>query len=223
MTRVARLVVAELAFVLVLGVGACATARAGRQVFRTDEPADGYPGVLHDPLEWPDSFTVRQSITISAKRDGRIVEGQLDAVMQKQDDTLVIVALGPMNSRAFTLTQRGRTVEFVPSAAGPELPFPPRYILVDVHRVFFSAPLPGAGTGVVRGQRDGEQVEERWEHGELRSRSFTRPGSKLAGAVRIEYGRGCRFERCHPDSVTVRNEWFGYTLTITNQEYEALG
>jgi hypothetical protein len=223
MTRVARLVVAELAFVLVLGAGACATARAGRQTFRTDETPDGYSGVLHDPREWPDNFTVRQSIAISGKREGRTVEGQLDAVMQKQDDTLVIVALGPMNSRAFTLTQRGRTVEFVPSAAGPELPFPPRYILVDVHRVFFYPPLPGAGQGVVRGRRDGEEVEERWEGGELRSRRFTRPGSGLTGAVRVEYGPGCRVERCHPDSVTLRNEWFGYTLAITNQEYEALG
>ena len=222
MTRLAF--VAELAFVLVLGAAGCATARAGRQVFRTDEAGGGYPGVLHDPHEWPESFTVRQSIAISASRGGRTTRGQFDAVMQKQDDTLVIVGLGPMNSRAFTLTQRGRTVEFVPSAGGPELPFPPRYILVDVHRVFFYAPLSdGPRTGVVRGQRDGEQVEERWEQGELRSRSFTRPGSDLTGAVRVEYGPGCRAERCHPDSVTVRNEWFGYTLTITNQEYEALG
>jgi hypothetical protein len=226
MTRVAGLVlVAELVLVpgvLVPAAAACATTGAGRQVFRTDDGASSYPGVVHDPHEWRENFTVRQSIAIRSTRSGDTVEGQLDAVMQKQDDTLVIVGLGPMNSRAFTLSQRGGTVEFVPSAAGPELPFLPRYILVDVYRVFFFPPLPRAGSDLVRGERDGEQIEERWEHGELKLRSFTRPGSNLTGAVRVTYGAGCRVERCHPDSVTLHNEWLGYTLTITGQDYEAL-
>lgn len=213
--------------VLGLGIAACATTTTGpprRQVFTTDAAADGYPCVLHDPAEWPESFVVRQSIDIRARRGDRTVEGQLDAVMQKQGDTLTIIGLGPMNARAFTLTQRGRTIEFA-QGAGPALPFSPRYILVDVHRVFFKA-LPrsrGAGdSGIMRGELDGEHVEERWEGGELRTRSFTRPGSALSGAVRVEYGAGCRVERCQPGSVTVHNEWFDYTLSITNQDYEAL-
>lgn len=209
----------------VAGLAACATASPLRQVFSTDEAVDGYPGALHDPRDWPESFMVRQSIDLRARRGDCTVEGRLDAVMQKQGDTLIVVGLGPMNVRAFTLTQRGHEVELVRSASAPELPFSPRYILVDVHRVFFTPPLPRprpGEAGVVRGELDGEQVEERWDQGELRSRSFTRPGTSLHGAVRVEYGAGCRADRCHPESVTVHNEWYGYTLAIASSDYEAL-
>lgn len=206
-------------WLLVLAAAACATTGPRRQTFSIDDAAAGYPCVLHEPREWPESFMVRQTIEIHARRGDRTESGQLDAVMQKQGDTLLIVGLGPMNQRAFTLAQRGRTVEFTQNF-GPELPFSPRYILVDVHRVFFKA-LP-AGPDTRRGELDGEHVEERWKDGELETRSFSRPGSGLSGAVRIEYGAGCRAERCQPDKVTVHNEWFGYTLTITNHDYEAL-
>jgi hypothetical protein len=197
-----------------LGLTACATTGA----------ADGYPGVLHDPGEWPENFMVRQSIDLQARRGDRTVDGHLDAVMQKQGDTLVIVGLGPMNARVFTLTQRGHEIDFV-KGAGPDLPFSPRDILVDVHRVFFKAlpRPPGSGeSGILRGELDGEHVEESWENGELRSRTFIRPGTALHGAVRIEFAAGCRVDRCHPSSVIVKNEWFDYTLTITSQDYEAL-
>ncbi len=207
-----------------LSVG-CATAPGPRrQVFSSAAAAEGYPCVLHDPREWRVNFMVQQSIDVRAVHDGRTSLGHLDAVVQKQDDTLVIVGLGPMNTRAFTLAQRGARVEFE-QFLGPDLPFSPRNILVDVHRVFFKAlPRPGgaAGTGVVRGLLDGETVEERWADGELRGRSFARPGTALRGAVRVEYGAGCRPERCEPASVTVENEWFGYTLAITNHGYEAI-
>jgi hypothetical protein len=207
---------------LVLGCGSAPPPRL--QVLSVDAGAGDYPGVLHDPREWPRDFMVEQRIAIRAVRDGRPVEGQLDAVVQKQGDTLVIVGLGPMKSRAFTLTQRGRRIEFE-QFMGPRLPFSPRNILVDVHRVYFKAlPRPEGvqDSGVVRGELDGERVEERWERGELRTRRFSRPGSGLRGAVRVEYGPGCRAGRCEPASVTVHNEWFGYTLSITNDQYEAL-
>jgi hypothetical protein len=209
--------------VVALALG-CASSSPRHLVLSADDAAEGYPAVLHDPAEWPENFMVRQSIDIRGQKDGRTVEGQLDAVVQKKDDTLIILGLGPMNARAFTLTQRGRRIEF-DQLAGPRLPFSPRNILIDVHRVFFKAlPRPdGAGaSGVVRGELDGESVEERWEHGELKERSFTRPGSALRGALRVEYGAGCRADRCRPESVTVNNQWFGYTLTITNHDYEAL-
>jgi hypothetical protein len=207
-------------------VAGCASAPAPprSQVLSIDAAPGDYPCVLRDPREWPVDFIVQQTIEIRAVRDGRPVEGQLDAVVQKKGDTLLIIGLGPMNARAFTLTQRGRRIEFE-QFAGPRLPFSPRNILVDVHRVFFKAlprPEGAADTGVVRGVLDGERVEERWERGELRARSFARPGSDLHGAVRVEYGPGCRAGRCEPASVTVHNEWFGYTLAITNREYEAL-
>lgn len=206
------------------GCGSSASTAPRRQVLSTDAAAEGYPCVLRDPRDWPANFMVRQSLDIRAHRDGRTVRGELDAVVQKRGDTLLIIGLGPMNARAFTLTQRGSRIEFE-QFMGPELPFSPRNILVDVHRVFFKAlprPERAADTGVVRGELDGERVEERWQRGELRARSFARPGTALRGAVRVEYGPGCRAERCEPDTVTVKNEWFGYTLAITNHGYEAI-
>ena len=210
-------------FLLVAVVAACASGPR-RQILTTGAAGDGYSSVLHDPREWPENFTVQQSIDIRARQGDRTVEGQLDAVVQKQGDTLIVVGLGPMNARTFTLTQRGTRIEFV-QYAGPELPFSPRNILVDVHRVFFKA-LPRQDStdysGVVRGELDGEEVEERWEQGELRARIFSRPGGPPKGAVRVEYGAGCRAGRCQPASVTVDNEWFHYRLAITNHDYEAL-
>jgi uncharacterized protein DUF3261 len=129
-----------------------------------------------------------------------------------------------MNVKAFTLTHRGDRIEFA-QFTGPALPFSPRNVVVDVHRVFFKrlpAPIPAGQASVVRGELDGETVEETWRDGQLRAAVFTRPGSALRGAIRIELGPGCTPALCEPESATLHNEWFGYTLTIVNEGYERL-
>ena len=207
---------------LCLGLAGC-THPDRRSVIRTSAPSE-YPGVLHDPRTLLQDFMVRQSLTIRTQRDGKPIEAELDAVLQKQGDTLAIVGLGPMNAKAFTLTQRGDRIEFV-QFMGPELPFSPRNIVVDVHRVYFKrlpAPREDSYSGVLRGELDGESVEETWRDGQLRASIFTRPGSRLKGAIRVERGPGCDRSRCEPESATLRNEWFGYTLTIVNEGYERL-
>ena len=119
---------------------------------------------------------------------------------------------------------RGDGIEFT-QFFGPELPFSPRNMVVDVHRVFFQH-LPGpadpGASGTSRGELDGETVEETWQDGELRRAAFTRPGSALRGAVTVELGPGCAPAACEPASATLRNEWFGYTLEIANEGYERL-
>jgi hypothetical protein len=207
---------------LALALAGCG--RATRTtILSTAAPAD-YPCVLHDPRTLGPDFMVRQTIAIRARRNGEPVEGQLDAVLQKQGDTLLIMGFGPMNVKAFTLIQRGDRIEAT-QHIGPELPFSPRDVVVDVHRVLFKrlpAPADPEHTGVVRGELDGEQVEETWQAGEVRARVFTRPGSALRGAVRVELGAGCKPTRCEPGSATLHNEWFGYTLTIASEGYEPL-
>jgi hypothetical protein len=205
----------------------CALAGCGHSarstVILTTDPAE-YPCVLHDPGTFPDDFMVRQSLVIRAQRDGKPVTGQLDAVVQKQGDTLLIVGFGPMNMKAFTLTHRGNRIELV-QFMGPELPFSPRNVVVEVHRVFFKrlpAPTQAGYSGVVRGELDGETVEETWRDGQLRSRRFTRPDGALRGAIRVELGPGCDRVHCEPESATLYNEGFGYTLTIVNEGYERL-
>lgn len=224
--------------VVVAAVLAGCGLQARSTVISTADPAE-YPGVLHDPRTLPHDFLVRQSLTVRARQggkpDGEIVEGQLDAVLQKQGDTLLILGFGPMNVKAFTLTQRGDKIELV-QFMGPDLPFSPRNVIVDVHRIYFkrlppaptppappgSPAAPASGTAVLRGELDGEHVEETWQDGELRQAIFTRPNSRFRGAVRVELGPGCARARCEPETATLRNDWFDYTLTIVNDAYEPL-
>ncbi len=195
-------------------------------VLSASAPAE-YPFVLHDPATLPHDFLVRQHLTVHARRDGQPVDGEFDAIVQKQGDTLLIVGLGPMNVKAFTLEQRGDRIEFT-QLFGPELPFSPRNVVVDVHRVFFHHLPPPAeqseprSSEMRRGELDGETVEETWQGGELRRVAFTRPGSALRGAVTVELGPGCTAAACEPASAALRNEWFGYTLEIVNEGYERL-
>ena len=206
-----------------LGLGGCGPAAARQSVIMTSAPSE-YPGALPDPSTLRQDFMVRQSLTIRTRRDGKPVEYQLDAVLQKQGDTLLIMGFGPMNTKAFTLTQRRDRIEFV-QYVGPELPFSPRNIVVDVHRVYFKRlPLPREKhySGVLLGELDGEVVEETWRDGHLRASTFTRPGGTLEGAVRVDREPGCDPDRCEPETATLRNEWFGYTLTIASEGYERL-
>lgn len=194
-----------------------------RVVIATGAPAE-YPCVLHAPRTLSHEFMVRQSLVIRTVRDGKPVTAELDAVVQKQGDMLLIVGFGPMNVKGFTLAQRGDLIEFE-QFAGPRLPFSPRNIVVDVHRVFWKrlpAPAEANFSGVIRGELDGERVEETWRDGELAASVFTRPGTALRGAIRVERGAGCAPSRCEPVSATLTNEWFGYTLAIVNEGFERL-
>ncbi|HET9621047.1 MAG TPA: DUF3261 domain-containing protein [Kofleriaceae bacterium] len=210
------------AALLALVVAACAH-DAHTTVIATADPA-AYPCVLREPEALGADFSVRQHLTVHARKpDGSAFDGELDAVLQKQGDTLLVVGLGPMSVKAFTLAQRHGEITFQ-QFYGPELPFSPRNIVVDIHRMYFKhlpAPAEPAYTGVIRGELDGEHVEETWQGGALRDRVFTRPG-QFAGAVRIELGAGCTAARCQPATATLRNEWFAYTLAITSDDYEAL-
>jgi len=219
--RPALALAAAPALAVALAVAGCGSSTR-TTVLSATAPAD-YPCVLRDPRTLGADFLVRQNLAIHARRGDQPVDGQFDAVLQKQGDTLLIIGFGPMNVKAFTLSQRGDRIEFT-QFVGPELPFSPRDMLVDVHRVFFKRlPPPAAGySGTVRGELDGETVAETWQDGQLRATAFTRPGSQLHGAVRVELGPGCAPARCEPSSATLRNEWFGYTLAIANDEFEEL-
>jgi len=208
------------AVVLMLALAACGGAPKRHYTIDTAAPST-YPGTLADPATLHPDFMVRQSLAIHARKPtGEKVDAELEAVLQKQGDTLLILGLGPMNVKAFTLTHKGSALEFQ-QFVGPELPFSPRNIVVDVHRVLFKRlPVPSEATTVVKGDLDGEHVEETWKDGQLRTRVFTRPGFK--GAVRVELGDGCTQTVCEPVSAKLTNEWFDYSIDITNEGFEPL-
>jgi hypothetical protein len=167
---------------------------------------------LPPPDAIPGTFAVRQRITARSSHGG----GSFEAVLQKKPGELLLVGLTPYGSRAFLLRQNAAGVQFT-SYVTHELPFPPSFILLDVHRVMdawlgSAAPAAGERTGDVAGER----VHERWRAGRLVERTFARAAPtdsrQPPAEVRISYaGEG-------PDGlaavVTLKNDRFGYVLTI---------
>jgi hypothetical protein len=187
----------------------------------TTAPA-AYPGTLRDPAQLPHDFFVRQTLTVHAKSpEGKPISAELETVVQKQGPELLILGFGPMNVKAFSISQKAGNIHFE-QYAGPPLAFSPRNIVVDVHRVFFDRlPAPAAGfEGVLHGELDDETVYETWVAGDLRAVVFTRAGFK--GAVRIALGAGCGPVFCEPQTATLTNEWFDYSLELVNEPFERL-
>jgi hypothetical protein len=162
------------------------------------------------------SFLYRQRVT--AQRPGH--EVSFEAVLQKQGETLTMLGLTPFGTRAFVLQQRGVAVEFTSYLPG-ELPFPPRYILLDLHRTLFVTLGPAPADGERSAVREGENVREVWRGGRLIERHYTRVDGNPAGSVDVRYDGGMVGHE-PPDTVVYRNGWFGYTLTITTLARQAL-
>lgn len=181
-------------------------------------PAPGtYPGELLDPSSVAQDFVIRQHIQgVYGER-----KVSFDAVVQKQGPTLLVLTLTPYGSRAFLVEQTGtevRVEKFIPR----ELPFDPRFILLDVQRTFIMG-LPGAPheDGWHKKRNDEEVVSERWESGKLYERRYNRRDRKPKGAVVVRYEGGyVPGER--PPVIVLSNEWFGYELTLDTSEFQVL-
>lgn len=175
---------------------------------RVRAPIREYPGALVPSEELRsllgESFALDQQVT-SESEHGR---HEFRAVLQRRAGELVLVGLGPHGGRGFVLTQRGTEIDFE-SHLPEELPFPPRYMLLDVQRTFFRGLGGVREDGEHRETIDGEEVVERWSQGRLRSRIYRR----AEGELRIEYEGGMG-EASAPTLVRLDNGFFGYRLTI---------
>jgi hypothetical protein len=182
---------------------------AGPPLTAQNARAEDYPGELIDSAALPDGLFLRQRI------EARFGERELGfaAVLQTADGVLSLLALTPYGTRAFLLEQRGQAVSFTSYVDRP-LPFPPRFILLDVQRTLFLG-LPGAplADGEHTAVRNGERISERWRGGRLLTRSFARVDGRPRGSIRISYGGGMRGS-APPPRVELDNAWFGYRLTI---------
>jgi hypothetical protein len=168
---------------------------------------------LPRPDAIPGAFAVRQKLSAQSAHGG----GGFEAVLQKKPGEVLLVGLTPFGSRAFLLRQTDADVQFT-SYIHRDLPFPPTYMLLDVHRVMDAWLGPPPPDGEREGQVGEERVRERWRGGKLVERTFTRVGggqgqpSQPPGDVTITYeGEG-------PSGVAARvklvNARFGYSLTI---------
>ena len=179
---------------------------------RVAQPPPEYPGVLHAPSAYSADFAIDQRVTAVWHEESQ----SFRAVVEKHGDSLVMVGLGPHGGRAFTLVQQGEEVRFE-SHMDRELPFPPRYVLLDVHRAWLMG-LPGAplADGEHRGELDGEEIVETWSGGRLMTRTFRRLDGAPAGLASITYEGGLdpRPTEAAPTRVGRENGWFGYRLVI---------
>jgi hypothetical protein len=199
-----RTIVAALLLICTLAVGCTARgARGGR----LDSKA--YPGELIDSTALPDGLFYRQRI------EARYGDQKLSfaAVLQTEAGVLSLLAMTPYGTRAFLLEQHGQSIRYQ-SYVDYELPFPVRFILVDVHRTLFrSLPVPPYHEGEWVVRLDSEVVREVWRDGRLHQRTFERVDGRPAGVIFIRYVGGMR-ERVPPERIELENGWFGYRLVI---------
>lgn len=176
-----------------------------------------YPGTLAPALSGPD-FLARQRLLGTAQ--GRSFHGE--AVVQKQGEALTLIGLTPFGTKAFVARQQGGQVESQVLAPEGKLPFPPRFMLLDVNRVLFLG-LPGAplADGTHTGELHGERVTEVWQGGALLERRFERADGEPAGTVAVTYEGGMR-EGKLPARVRLDNGWFGYAIAIETVQWQAL-
>lgn len=190
----------------------CATTRG-----ETGAAAAIYPGELTPPDAHPGEFVRRQKLT--ARYRGQ--ERSFEAVLQKQGDALTLIGLTPFGSKAFVLEQRGLEVTFTPYLAG-DLPFPPRFILQDVHRVYFAGLGEGPrADGEHVAEAHGERIREVWGAGRLLSREYTRLSADPPGTISIVY-RGGMACCSSPRQIELENGWLGYHLSIQTVSEQAL-
>jgi hypothetical protein len=172
--------------------------------------AEDYPGALRSSELLPNGLSFRQRVT--ARFRGQ--DGSFMAVVETDAGHLRMLALTPFGMRAFLIEQTGQQLAFT-SYVEQKMPFPPRFVLLDLHRAFFlGSGEPPLREGERVFTRDGEEIRERFHEGALVARSYRRLDGKPAGSIDIEY-QGGMHGFTPPDVLVLHNGWFGYTLTIT--------
>jgi hypothetical protein len=201
---------------MALVLGGCGAAAA-----RPAPPRD-YPGTLTAPAELRSPSALGDAFALEQRVRSESPAGthEFRAVLQRRGDTLIMVGFGPHGGRGFVLTQRGDDVELDWQLPG-EIPFPPRFMMHDVQRVWFGGlegPLPD---GEHRETRNGEEIVERWEGGLLRERTYRRLDDDPPGVLRVHYEPGLGGTTV-PETVVLDNGWFGYRLVLTTLSHQRI-
>jgi hypothetical protein len=165
---------------------------------------------LPPPDAIPGTFAVRQKLTASSAKGG----GSFEVVLQKQPGTLTLVGLTPYGSRAFLLVQKQGDVQFT-SYVPRELPFPPTFMLLDIHRVLGRWIGPPLGAGERTDQVGDETIRERWQDGKLLERTFTNANgspSNPPGTITVSY-KGYGTSNL-ASNITLENRRLDYRIVI---------
>lgn len=178
-----------------------------------------YPGELVPVTELAGrgDFLARQSLL--GKLGEREIHGQV--VLQKRGAELTLIGMTPFGSKAFVILQDANGVRSQTIMAGA-LPFPPEFMLLDVHRALFMGLSEGPGAdGERRGKREGEAIVETWQGGKLMRRTYRRLDRRPKGLISIEYVGGMAGER-PPAKIVVDNGWFGYRVEISTISWQKI-
>ena len=172
-----------------------------------------YPGTLQPATTLATDVLWQQRITAHWGEDG---QRGFDAAVQKQGATLTVIGMSPLGQAGFVMVQGPTGVTFE-NHTDMHLPFPARFVLLDVQRTFFpwlpamEAPADGERSGIVAG----EQVVEIHAKGRLVERRFTRLSGQPAGSIVIRYEWGDEAAgRIAPRRAVLDNGWFGYRMTV---------
>lgn len=178
-------------------------------------------GPLRPAADLGPDVMYRQELVV--RRDGRA--RRLDVVLQKRGDTLLLLALTPLGTRAFSIELAGREARFTDYTGGRvEAPFPPRVVLLDVGRTlapWLASEGAALGDGWHQGERDGELVRERWQAGRLFERTFRRVDGRPPGDVHVAFDGGA-VPSGTPPPIRLRNERLGYELELRTLERHPL-
>jgi len=168
---------------------------------------------LPPPDAIPGEFAVRQKLTASSPHGG----GSFEAVLQKTPGTLTLVGLTPYGSRAFLLVQTKGDVQFT-KYVPRDTPFPPTFMLLDIHRVldqWLGPPLPA---GERSGQVGDETIHETWRDGKLIERTLVSTKSRPPGTISISYADyGASGPATH---ITLQNARLGYRIVIETVPFQ---
>ncbi len=178
---------------------------------------DAYPTTIANVNALPGDFMFEQEVTMRHPEG----ENTFRAVLQKRGDTLMMLGLGPHGGRAFLLQQVGDEVSFerfVPM----ELPFPPEFILYDVHRSWLME------TGLTDSghiEQNGERISDTFAEGRLSRRSYERLDGSPAGEIVVRYEGGLppgAPYTAEPPNAVLENRWFGYEAHVRTLRWQAL-
>lgn len=207
----------------------CHRAGGRTETVPTNDPS--YPFALVPPLQLTPEVEAFQTITAVAHVGGDVRRYVFDAVLQKRRDSLLVLGLGPMNTRAFSIEQKEPLIVFERYMRA-SLPLSPRGVIVDVQRVFFvGVPHDPAKRceGVLRGEVGGETITEHWVDNALVEKTFFRASKASEGPIVVSYrypARGASDGRCRSGAeaseIELRNPWFAYELKIENHTFERL-
>jgi hypothetical protein len=193
---------------LLLSQTGCTASRAAVPALRDSD----YPGLIRSPTVLGADVLLQQRITASWSDDR---ERGFDAALQTMGEQLTLIGLSPMGSTAFVVLLRGTELEYRKQTA-EELPFPPRFIIIDVQRVFFpwlARPGQSLPDGEHTGQVGEERILERIVDGHLVERRFSRLDGEPTGEIIVRY-EWDRPAAVAPSRAVLDNGWFGYRLTI---------